>query len=60
MHLDANLQYLGVVGTSAWEVFRHIQSVKILVILNPTGYMLDIFGDCFHSFEINIFHYRFL
>ena len=26
--------------TAAWEVFGHIESVKILVILNPTGYML--------------------
>ena len=32
---------------SAWEgsfwAYMYIESVKILVILNPTGYMLDIF-----------------
>jgi hypothetical protein len=26
--------------TTAWEVVADIESVKILVILNPTGYML--------------------
>ena len=31
----------------------HIESVKIRVILNPTGYMLDIFRFCyFHLFEV--------
>ena len=38
--------------TGAWKVFGHIESVKIHVILNPTGYMLDIFRICFHSFEV--------
>ena len=28
------------VWTSVGEVYGHIESVKILVILNPTGYML--------------------
>ena len=30
--------------TSAREVFGHIESVKILVILIPTGYMLTSSG----------------
>jgi hypothetical protein len=29
-----------IVGTSAWEAFGHIESVKVLVILNPATYML--------------------
>ena len=30
-----------------------IESVKILVILNPTGWLhVDIFRFCFHSFEV--------
>ena len=33
--------------TSAQEVFGHIESVKILVILNPTGYMLTSSGFAF-------------
>ena len=32
---------------SAREVFGHNQLVKILVILNPTSYMFDIFRFCF-------------
>ena len=39
--------------TSAREVFGQSESVKILMILNPTGYMLDIIiRFCFHSFEV--------
>ena len=39
--------------SSAREVFGCIESVKILVILHPVGYMLtDVFRfGCFHSFE---------
>ena len=33
---------------SAREVFGHIESVKILVILNPTGYMFTSSGSSFH------------
>ena len=38
--------------SSAREVFGHIELVKILVILNPTGYMLTT--SCFfvYSFEV--------
>ena len=32
-----------VMKAHAQEVFGHIESVKILQIINPTGYMLDIF-----------------
>ena len=35
---------------SAREVLGHRQLGKILVIRNLTGYMLDIFRFCFHSF----------
>jgi hypothetical protein len=42
---------------SAREVFGHIESIKILVILNLTGYMLTSFG--FASFIRGIFLYRF-
>ena len=31
-------------AVSVREVFGHIESVKILVILNPAGYMLTSFG----------------
>ena len=31
----------------AWEVFGHIESVKILVILNPTGEILISSGFAF-------------
>ena len=37
---------------SAWEVVAHSRSVKNLVNLNPTGYILDIFQFCFDSFEV--------
>jgi hypothetical protein len=36
----------------AQDVFGHMQSVKILVILNPAGYMLDIFRFCVQLFEV--------
>ena len=32
-------------GGSAWEVCGHIEPVKILVILNPTSYMLTSSGS---------------
>ena len=35
---------IAVVHHSAREVFGHIESVKILVILNSTGYMLTSSG----------------
>ncbi len=31
-------------GSSAQEVFGHVESVKILVILNPAGYMFTSSG----------------
>ena len=39
---DFNLEHK--VAAKAHEVFGHIESVKILVILNPTGYMLTSSG----------------
>ena len=36
----------------AWEVVGHTESVKIVVILNPTGYMLTSSGFTFESFEV--------
>ena len=39
--------------SSAREVFGHIESVKFLVILNPTGYLLTSSGFAFHSFEVH-------
>jgi hypothetical protein len=42
---------------SAREVFGHIESIKILVILNLTGYMLTSFG--FALFIRGILLYRF-
>ena len=39
--------YETVVGSSAWEVFGHTKSVKILVILNPASYMLTSSGFAF-------------
>ena len=44
---------LKVVGSSAREMFGHIESVKILVILHPTGCMLTSSG--FASFTRGIF-----
>ena len=42
---------------SAREVFGHMESVMILVILNPTGYMLTSSGfGCFDSFEVYSIH----
>ena len=35
------------IGTGALEVFEHIESVNILVILNPTGYMWTSSGLAF-------------
>ena len=37
------------------EVFGHIVSVKILVILNPTGYMLTYLPLLMLSFILSIF-----
>ena len=43
--------------TSAREGFGHIESVKILVILNSTGGLyVYIFRFCFHSLEVYSVH----
>ena len=40
---------------SAREVFGHVESVRMLVILNPTGKMLTSSGfDAFIPFKYNI------
>ena len=51
---DIGIGHGDCVPHSGREVLGHIESVKILVILNPTGWLhVDIFRFwCFHSFEV--------